>query len=42
MTTGILKRENNRASMPAASFSGLVDQFFQNNLDQAKKQEDKI
>ena len=33
MTTGILKRENNRASMPAASFSGLVDQFFQNNLN---------
>jgi HSP20 family protein len=33
MTTGIMKRENGTASMPATSFSGLVDQLFQNNLN---------
>lgn len=32
MTTGIMKRENGTASMPATSFNGLVDQLFQNNL----------
>ena len=32
MTTGIIKRENGHASLPATSFSGLVDQVFQNNL----------
>ena len=32
-TSGIMKRENGRASVPATSFSGLVDQFFQNNLN---------
>jgi HSP20 family protein len=33
MTTGIMKKENGHASMPATPFSGLVDQFFQNNLN---------
>lgn len=32
MTTGIIKRDNGRASLPATSFSGLVDQVFQKNL----------
>ena len=32
MTTGIIKKENGRTSLPAKSFSGLVDQVFQNNL----------
>ena len=33
MTTGIIKRENGHTSLPAASFSGLVDRVFQNNLN---------
>jgi len=33
MTPGIIRKENGRASMPAQSFSGLVDHIFQNNLD---------
>jgi HSP20 family protein len=32
MTTGMIKKENGNASMPS-SFSGLVDQFFQKNLN---------
>jgi HSP20 family protein len=32
-TSGIMKRENGRTSVPATSFSGLVDHFFQNNLN---------
>ncbi len=32
MTTGIIKRENGRTNLPAASFSGLADQVFQKNL----------
>lgn len=32
MTTGIMKKENGHASTPATSFSGLIDQVFQNNL----------
>jgi HSP20 family protein len=32
MTTGIMKKTNGNASTPATSFSGLVDQVFQNNL----------
>ena len=32
MTTGIIKKDNGRASLPATSFSGLVDQVFQKNL----------
>ena len=32
MTTGIMKKENGHTSMPAASFSGLVDRLFQNNI----------
>ncbi len=27
-TSGIMKRENGRTSVPATSFSGLADQFF--------------
>ena len=33
MTTGIIKRENGHTSLPATSFSGLVDRVFQNNLN---------
>lgn len=32
MTTGILKK-NGKASTPATSFSGLIDQVFESNLD---------
>lgn len=33
MTTGIMKKANGHASTPATSFSGLVDQIFQTNLN---------
>lgn len=32
MTTGIIKTENGNASLPATSFSGLIDRVFQKNL----------
>jgi len=33
MTTGIIKTDNGHASLPAASFSGLMDRVFQKNLN---------
>ena len=32
MTTGIIKTDNGHTSLPAASFSGLIDRVFQRNL----------